>query len=61
MMADQAKLTETIAVKQKHIAQLQDILQRWPTTTLTERREFGEYYTEEDIKVTLQQIGRAHV
>lgn len=54
MMAEDARFRETIAVKEKHVRKLQNLLQTWSATTLSERRRFGDYYTQEDIRETLQ-------
>ena len=53
-MAEDARFRETIAVKEKHVRRLQNLLHTWSTTTVSERREFGDYYTQEDIQETLQ-------
>ena len=54
MIAEDARLRETISVKEKHVMRLQNLLHTWSATTPAERREFGDYYTEEDVKETLQ-------
>ena len=58
MLAEDARVKETIPVKQKHVERLQNLLQSWSTTTVSERQEFGDYYTLEDIKETLQRQTR---
>ena len=58
MMAEDARVKETIAVKKKHVERLQNLLQSWSTTAVSVRQEFGDYYTLEDIKETLQRQTR---
>ena len=54
MMAEDARFTETIAVKENHIKRLQRLLRTWSTTAISERLKFGDYYTQDDVKETLQ-------
>ena len=54
MMAEDARFRETIAVKENHVKRLQSLLRTWSTTTISERLEFGDYYTQEDVQETLQ-------
>lgn len=58
MMAQDVRFRETIAVKERHITRLKNLLHTWSTTTVSERREFGDYYAQEDIVETLQRQTR---
>ena len=57
MIAEKEWTTETIDMKAAHIHAMQEVLKSWATTTNTERRRFGDYYTQEDIEETL--LGQA--
>ena len=54
MVAEDARFRETVAVKERHIGRLKNLLHTWSITTVSDRREYGDYYTQEDIKQTLQ-------
>ena len=59
MMAEDARFRETIVVKETHVRILENLLDTWSTTTVAERREVGDYYTQEDVKDTLQRQKQA--
>ena len=54
MIAEKEYVTEAIETKEKHIKELEHLLEAWATATNDERDKFGDYRSAEAIQATLE-------